>query len=111
MTGHTQNKYVQLEPGSSQLAYVLWPERYSRDIDQVIADAQDGGGKRQRLEKGHVDEPEEISGGGLHPCVACDRHFIDQTALDGHLKNKIHRRRMKQIRDGQSYSLHLLCTG
>ena len=79
-------------------------ERYSRDIDQILADTADGGGKRQRLEKGHVDEPEEITGGGLFPCVACDRHFIDKEALDGHLKNKLHRRRMKQINEGASRS-------
>jgi hypothetical protein len=69
--------------------------------------------------KRHLEAPEpdvlDISGGGQFPCAACDRHFVDDTALKGHLKSKIReysgfavelgslcadKRRLKQLSEG-----------
>ena len=82
-----------------RMLMLCFTERYTRDIDQILADLTDGGHKRQTLEAVRPDA-EDLSGGGLYPCVACDRHFIDETAREGHLKSKIHRRRVKQLNEG-----------
>ena len=42
----------------------------------------------------------EKVGLGEHPCVECDRLFVDQLTLDKHTKGKPHKRRLKQIREG-----------
>lgn len=38
-------------------------------------------------------------GGGEFPCVHCSRHFISRPALEVHLKTKVHKRRLKELKD------------
>lgn len=40
-----------------------------------------------------------LTGGGDFPCIECSRHFISQDALEKHRTTKIHRRRLKELRD------------
>lgn len=95
-------------------------ERYGRDVDQVIKDMADGGRSRRAIEGEHNNQHltasqsstlcatttgykadiDDLSGGGAFPCVACDRHFVSEDAKVGHLKSKVHKRRMKQIDEG-----------
>eukprot|EP00041_Stephanoeca_diplocostata_P024892 m.641067 g.641067 ORF g.641067 m.641067 type:complete len:166 (+) comp22626_c0_seq7:266-763(+) len=46
----------------------------------------------------------DLPGLGQFHCVACDRHFIDKQALRTHVRTKIHKRRIKKLRD-EPYSL------
>jgi bud site selection protein 20 len=39
------------------------------------------------------------TGAGDFPCVECSRYFISPEALAGHTKTKLHRRRLKQLKD------------
>jgi len=40
-----------------------------------------------------------LQGAGEFPCVHCSRHFISKPALDTHLKTKLHKRRLKELKD------------
>eukprot|EP00911_Craspedida_sp_UC1_P000656 UC1_evm6s502 len=42
----------------------------------------------------------DLPGAGQFYCVHCTKHFIDAFALAGHLKSKVHKRRVKQLREG-----------
>lgn len=39
------------------------------------------------------------TGGGEFPCVHCSRHFIDKATLQIHLKTKVHKRRLKELKE------------
>ena len=39
------------------------------------------------------------AGGGDFPCVECSRHFISPEALKTHTKTKVHKRRLKELKD------------
>jgi hypothetical protein len=77
----------------------------------------DGSSKRHL--EGILPDVLDISGGGEFPCAACDRHFVDDVALQGHLKSKLReaprasrfsgpkfdadKRRLKQLDDPAVY--------
>eukprot|EP00730_Choanoeca_flexa_P016929 TRINITY_DN8085_c0_g1_i4.p1 TRINITY_DN8085_c0_g1~~TRINITY_DN8085_c0_g1_i4.p1 ORF type:complete len:141 (+),score=7.81 TRINITY_DN8085_c0_g1_i4:129-551(+) len=41
----------------------------------------------------------DLPGLGQFYCIHCARHFIDAHALREHLKSKVHKRRVKQLKD------------
>lgn len=41
----------------------------------------------------------QIVGGGEFLCVECARHFISEQTLKEHTKTKVHKRRLKQLKD------------
>jgi len=61
--------------------------RRGRDLDLIHED----------IEKGAVlfDRDDDLPGGGQYYCVSCARHFVDQTVLEGHMRSKPHKRRVK----------------
>ncbi|KAI3634007.1 hypothetical protein MIR68_007611 [Amoeboaphelidium protococcarum] len=77
-----------------------------KDLDQIHEDlkkltrSSNDGTPVEAEVKFNVDLP----GGGLHPCVHCARHFVNQKALDAHLKTKDHKRRVKEINEEEPYT-------
>ncbi|KAJ3023168.1 Bud site selection protein 20 [Thoreauomyces humboldtii] len=65
-----------------------------KDLDQVHLDLANPE-QFDNLEK-DVDLP----GMGQHYCLQCARFFTDDVALVEHSKSKIHRRRLKELKDG-----------
>lgn len=64
--------------------------RRQKDLDQVHDD----------LKKDH--EPcydEDLPGGGLFPCRECSRQFQSEPALQEHLKGKLHKKRLKLLKE------------
>lgn len=68
----------------------------TKDIDQIHADLVPE--KRKALENQPVDP--ELPGCGQYYCIECAKYFIDGAAMDKHTKSKIHRRRLKELKDG-----------
>lgn len=42
-------------------------------------------------------DADELPGGGKYYCEGCDKHFINQSTLDIHLKTKTHKKRVKLL--------------
>jgi bud site selection protein 20 len=40
---------------------------------------------------------DDLAGSGQNYCVACDRHFVDKSALKTHWKSKVHKSRLKAV--------------
>lgn len=99
-------------------------KRYGKDIDQVHEEIQRQAAGLTRTSKLDTTvqeaEAEELpgarmaltrslgrlrltssyrTGAGDYPCVACSRHFISTEALATHTKTKVHKRRMKALKD------------
>ncbi|KAL7006971.1 hypothetical protein EMMF5_003555 [Cystobasidiomycetes sp. EMM_F5] len=78
-------------------------KRYGKDIDQVHEEIQRQAAGLTRTSKLDTTvqeaEAEELPGAGDYPCVACSRHFISTEALATHTKTKVHKRRMKALKD------------
>merc|ERR1711939_525335 len=78
-------------------------KRYKKDTDQVYEELERQRQGLPKLRTGDTTiqeaEAEELPGGGEFPCVHCSRHFISKPALDTHLKTKIHKRRLKELKD------------
>jgi len=83
------------------LAKTQKTKRYGRDIDQIHSDLHDPI-KLKKLERSELDV--DKPGLGQFPCVACAREFISQIALDGHKTTKVHKRRLKELKD-EPYSI------
>lgn len=74
----------------------------ARDLDQVHADLLQASSSSLSLDvkaEGPESELDEVAGGGRHPCVHCARHFIDQTALDKHVASKLHKKRLRLLKE------------
>ncbi|KJE95932.1 hypothetical protein CAOG_06321 [Capsaspora owczarzaki ATCC 30864] len=41
----------------------------------------------------------DLPGLGQFYCVACARYFIDELSLNVHFKSKVHRRRLKELKE------------
>ncbi|KAL7747662.1 hypothetical protein RI367_006951 [Sorochytrium milnesiophthora] len=66
----------------------------TKDLDQIHDDLK----KKEALK---TQEPNiELPGLGQHYCVECAKHFIDDKTLQDHTKSKVHRRRVKELKDG-----------
>lgn len=48
--------------------------------------------------------PEELPGGGKHPCIECAKYFINKWALLEHRRGKGHKKRVKLIKE-PAYSI------
>ncbi|KAJ9106341.1 hypothetical protein QFC21_001487 [Naganishia friedmannii] len=53
--------------------------------------------EREKLENQPIDE--EKPGLGQHYCVECAKYYETDVALKTHLKSKVHRRRLKNLRE------------
>ncbi|GAA96755.1 uncharacterized protein L969DRAFT_90685 [Mixia osmundae IAM 14324] len=87
-------------------AKYLKGRRSTKDIDQIHEDIDNATfdpDRRTRLDGGFKPSPEDLPGGGEHHCLQCDRHFTTDADLSHHTKSKIHKRRLKQLKE-EAYS-------
>lgn len=64
--------------------------RRPRDLDQIHDD----------LKKNHQPAIDlELPGLGMFPCVPCAQHFIRQDVLDGHVRSKQHKKRLRELKE------------
>eukprot|EP00036_Acanthoecidae_sp_10tr_P017538 CAMPEP_0206302544 /NCGR_PEP_ID=MMETSP0106_2-20121207/8777_1 /ASSEMBLY_ACC=CAM_ASM_000206 /TAXON_ID=81532 /ORGANISM="Acanthoeca-like sp., Strain 10tr" /LENGTH=184 /DNA_ID=CAMNT_0053733313 /DNA_START=1 /DNA_END=555 /DNA_ORIENTATION=- len=61
----------------------------SPEVVQKLADAMPDG---------------DLPGAGQFYCVACDRHMVDKHAIAHHMRSKVHKRRIKELKD-EPYSI------
>ncbi|KAM9321338.1 zinc finger protein 593 [Gastrophryne carolinensis] len=70
-------------------------KRRVKDLDQIHEDMlpENAG----RLLKQEIDY--DLPGNAQHYCLHCARYFVDLKTLKEHFKTKVHKRRLKQLRD------------
>ncbi|WVQ65212.1 uncharacterized protein L199_003385 [Kwoniella botswanensis] len=66
-----------------------------KDLDQIEIDLRPG--NRAKLERQEIDE--DKPGLGQHYCVECAKYYETDLALRNHTKSKVHKRRLKELRD------------
>lgn len=73
----------------------------ARAVDQIAEDISDP----MRAEALRTDQPIDfdLPGLGQHYCVECARYFVGQDVLVQHCRTKIHKNRVKELRE-QPYS-------
>lgn len=55
---------------------------------------------KKNVENGFTPiQDEELPGGGRFYCVECDRFFIVENALEKHKKTKLHKKRVKDLKE------------
>jgi len=69
-------------------------ENRGRDLDQIFSDLE----HPERFEKKPTVDP-DLPGQGQFYDRECARHFQTSDALEKHLKSKVHRRRLKQLKE------------
>lgn len=71
-------------------------KRKGKDLDEIHDDL-----KPQKYRKLTKDAPldEDLPGQGQFYCVECARHFIDQENLDNHKRTKLHKKKLKELKD------------
>lgn len=69
-------------------------KRRTRDLDLIFNDLS----SPEKIEKlKQQPEDENLPGLGQYYCVQCAKYFLDNTALKGHLRGKVHKRRVKEL--------------
>ncbi|ORX34135.1 putative bud site selection-related protein [Kockovaella imperatae] len=66
-----------------------------KDLDQIQDDLKPQ--NRRKLEVQPIDETKP--GLGQHYCVECAKYCETEIALKAHLKSKVHKRRLKDLKD------------
>ncbi|WBW73330.1 zinc finger ribosome biogenesis protein Bud20 [Schizosaccharomyces osmophilus] len=66
---------------------------YGRDLDQIHQDLVEP----EKHEKKPLDP--DLPGLGQHYCVECARHFATDEAMRLHKRTKVHRRRLKDLKE------------
>lgn len=64
-------------------------------MDQIVHDLVPE--NAEKLEKQEVDI--DLPGLGQHYCVHCARYFVDEQALTEHRKTKVHKKRVKALKE------------
>ncbi|KAG0327388.1 hypothetical protein BGZ99_007718 [Dissophora globulifera] len=70
-------------------------KRYMRDLDQIHDDIQPE--NASKFEKPELDP--ELPGLGQFYCIPCAKHYINKESLQEHQKGKIHKKRVKLLKD------------
>ncbi|XP_030075278.1 zinc finger protein 593 [Microcaecilia unicolor] len=74
----------------------LWKtKRRVKDLDQIHQDMKPE--NAQKLLHQEVDY--DVTGNAQHYCLHCARYFADFRSLKDHFKTKVHKRRLKQLRE------------
>lgn len=69
-------------------------KRRTRDLDLILNDLSSPD-SIQKLKQ--QPEDENLPGLGQYYCIHCAKYFLDNTALKGHLRGKVHKRRVKEL--------------
>ncbi|VDL57643.1 unnamed protein product [Hymenolepis diminuta] len=67
----------------------------TRDLDQIYEDKQPENINRRIEEATKIDEDKPAL--GQNYCLPCDKYFCEEKALQAHLKQKPHKRRLKAL--------------
>ncbi|KAH7401312.1 hypothetical protein BKA66DRAFT_450175 [Pyrenochaeta sp. MPI-SDFR-AT-0127] len=70
--------------------------RHTRDLDQVHADLRD---EKHLAEFKDAKPVEDLPGLGQHYCKECAKFFESEANFGAHQKGKVHKRRVKQLRE------------
>ncbi|KIW00838.1 uncharacterized protein PV09_07598 [Verruconis gallopava] len=71
--------------------------RMTRGLDEIVADLADPAHlARYQQYKGDASD---LPGGGLHYCVECAKWFDTASNLAAHGKGKVHKRRLKELKE------------
>ncbi|XP_060734942.1 zinc finger protein 593 [Tachysurus vachellii] len=70
-------------------------KRRTKDLDQIHTDMIPA--NAANLLKQEVDY--DVTGFAQHYCLHCARYFVDLKALKEHFKTKVHKRRLKQLKE------------
>ncbi|KAG9493166.1 zinc finger protein 593 [Eleutherodactylus coqui] len=74
----------------------LWKtKRRVKDLDQIHADLLPK--NAHGLLNQEIDY--SLPGNAQHYCIHCARYFVDLKTLKEHFKTKVHKRRLKQLKD------------
>ncbi|KAJ3406629.1 hypothetical protein HDV05_005904, partial [Chytridiales sp. JEL 0842] len=65
----------------------------TKDIDQIHTDLQNP----QTFSNPSIDP--DLPGLGQHYCIHCAKHFISNEALDKHVASKLHKKRVKVLKE------------
>ncbi|KAG5856117.1 hypothetical protein ANANG_G00004620 [Anguilla anguilla] len=70
-------------------------KRRTKDLDQIHCDMKPT--NATKLLKQEVDY--DITGSAQHYCLHCARYFVDLKAMKEHFRTKVHKKRLKQLRE------------
>uniref|UniRef100_A0A8C7NXU3 Zinc finger protein 593 n=1 Tax=Oncorhynchus mykiss TaxID=8022 RepID=A0A8C7NXU3_ONCMY len=70
-------------------------KNYTKHLDQIHADMKPS--VAAKLLKQEVDY--DVTGSAQHYCLHCARYFVDVKALKEHFKTKVHKKRIKRLKD------------
>ncbi|KAF9581203.1 hypothetical protein BGW38_001868 [Lunasporangiospora selenospora] len=70
-------------------------KRYMRDLDQIHDDIKPE--NASKFEKQELDP--ELPGQGQFYCISCAKHHINIESLQEHMRGKIHKKRVKLLKE------------
>ncbi|KAG9394901.1 Zinc finger protein [Carpediemonas membranifera] len=70
-------------------------KRRVKDLDEIHN--IDPVKQAEKLSRAIIDD--ELPGGGQFYCLQCDRHFINMNSLVAHNKSKVHKKRVKELKE------------
>eukprot|EP00055_Hartaetosiga_balthica_P005291 m.15337 g.15337 ORF g.15337 m.15337 type:complete len:152 (+) comp4458_c0_seq1:146-601(+) len=70
-------------------------KRKTKDVDQIHLDLT--AAQLKKFVEHEVDH--DLPGSGQYYCIHCARYFLDEVTLKHHRKSKIHKRRLKELRE------------
>ncbi|XP_040193841.1 zinc finger protein 593 [Rana temporaria] len=70
-------------------------KRRTKDLDQIHTDMLPG--NSGLLLKQEIDY--DVTGNAQHYCLHCARYFVDLKTLKEHFKTKVHKKRLRQLKD------------
>ncbi|XP_055512567.1 zinc finger protein 593 [Leucoraja erinacea] len=74
----------------------LWKtKRRTKDLDQVHEDMKPENASKLLHQAADCD----VTGNAQFYCLHCARYFIDQRSLKEHFRTKVHKRRLKKLRE------------
>ncbi|CDH58657.1 bud site selection-related protein [Lichtheimia corymbifera JMRC:FSU:9682] len=68
---------------------------YTRDLDQIHDDIKPENAQKLKNQPLDPDKP----GLGQNYCIECARHFITEAAFKEHIRGKLHKKRLKQLKE------------
>jgi bud site selection protein 20 len=72
--------------------------KHTETTNTEVLDIQQPVSLDQESQKDH-ETLAELPAMGQFQCIHCDRYFVDSFTLDHHIRSKVHKRRLKLLRD------------
>jgi len=69
---------------------------FVKDVDQIYEDVNNPNKTEQLLNQA---PSEDLPGLGQFYCMTCARYFINETALQDHLRTKVHKKHLKKLQE------------